>query len=148
MRRLGKALVVLLVWSTASSAQQSLHSKPFGEVSVFRPASALRHVAIVIPGDAGLDPTARTIAEHLALGATLVLRVDLRQYRERIAAGWADEVYPSAALERVSQFAQRALHVAAYDAPVLIGFDAGTALAYAALAEANPDTFLAQTRPQ
>ena len=142
MRRLGQALVLLLVWSTASSAQQILYYEPFGEVSVFRPTSAPRHVAIVISGDAGLDPTARTIAEHLALGATLVLGVDLRHYRERIAAGWADEVYPSADLELLSQFAQRALHVAAYDSPVLVGFDAGAALVYAALAEANPDTFL------
>ena len=142
MRRLGQALVLLLVWSTASSAQQILYYEPFGEVSVFRPTSAPRHVAIVISGDAGLDPTAHTIAEHLALGATLVLGVDLRHYRERIAAGWADEVYPSADLELLSQFAQRALHVAAYDSPVLVGFDAGAALVYAALAEANPDTFL------
>jgi type IV secretory pathway VirJ component len=142
MRRLGQALVLLLVWSTASSAQQILHYEPFGEVSVFRPTSAPRHVVIVVSGDAGLDPMARRIAEHLALGATLVLGVDLRQYRERLAAGWANEVYPSADLERLSQFAQRVLHIVAYDAPVLIGFDAGAALVYAALAEAHPDTFL------
>jgi type IV secretory pathway VirJ component len=146
MPRLGQALVLLLVWSAASSAQQILYYEPLGGVSVFRPTSAPRHVAIVISGDAGLDLTARTIADHLAHGDTLVLGVDLRQYRERIAAGWADVVYPSADLELLSQFAQRALRVAAYDSPVLVGFDAGAALVYAALAEANPDTFLATNR--
>jgi type IV secretory pathway VirJ component len=141
MRRLGQALVLLLVWSTASSAQQILYYEPFGEVSVFRPTSAPRHVAIVISGDAGLDPIARTIAEQLAPRATLVLGVDLGQYRERLATGWADEVYPSADLELLSQFAQRALRVTAYESPVLVGVGAGAALVYAALAEANPNAF-------
>src|SRR5262249_1291780 len=58
-----------------------------------------------------------------------------------LAASAGSEAYPSADLEVLSQFAQRASGLPTYETPVLVGWRAGAALAYASLAQANPSTF-------
>src|SRR5262249_26191069 len=67
--------------------------------------------------------------------------VDRGEYGGSLARSWASEVYPSADLELLSQFAQRASGLASYEPPVIVGVGAGAALAYASLAQANPNAF-------
>jgi len=135
------ALALLLRCTSAGATVQTLRYDPVGEITVVRPAHDITGVVILLSGDDGFDGRMRAMADVLAGAGALVLGVDLVQYRARIAAAPGDEVYPSADFEVLSQFAQRALGVPAYEQPVLIGWQAGAALAYAALAEANPDTF-------
>jgi type IV secretory pathway VirJ component len=139
--RLLLGLVLALADTAAWSAPATLHYEPIGELTVTRPAGATTAVAILISGDAGFDRTVQGFADVLAGAGALVLGVDLRQYRASVAQAPGDEVYPSADFELLSQFAQRALAVPAYQLPVLVGWQAGAALVYAAIAEANPDTF-------
>ncbi len=139
-RRLLAAAVLLRaggVWA----APQTLRYDPIGDITVTRPAGEPAGVALLLSGDGGMDRATLDLAELLAGAGALVLGVDLAQYRAHVAQAPGDEVYPSADLELLSQFAQRALGVSAYQLPVLVGRQAGAALAYAALAEANPDTF-------
>lgn len=135
------ALSLVLEGAAASATSQTLRYDPVGEITVVRPARATTGVVILVSGDDGFDGTMDAMAEVLAAAGALVLGVDLPQYRTRVATAAGDEVYPSADFEVLSQFAQRALGVPAYTLPVLVGRQAGAALVYAALAEANPDTF-------
>jgi type IV secretory pathway VirJ component len=135
------ALGVLLCRSIAGAAGESLDYQPIGRIAMFRPAVTTRAVAVLLSGDSGFTATENAIASTLAAAGALVLGVDLRQYRARVAESWANELYPSADLELLSQFAQRASGLAAYEPPVLVGVGAGAALAYASLAQANPNAF-------
>jgi len=133
--------LVLALADMARSDPGALHYEPIGDIIVTRPAGAATAVAILVSGDAGVDRTVQGFADVLARAGALVLGVDLRQYRASVAQAPGEEVYPSADFEVLSQFAQRALAVPAYQLPVLVGWQAGAALVYAAIAEANPDTF-------
>jgi type IV secretory pathway VirJ component len=133
--------LALALADTARSDPGTLHYEPIGDITVTRPAGAATAVAILVSGDAGVDRTVEGFADVLARAGALVLGVDLRQYRASVAQTPGDEVYPSADFELLSQFAQHALAVPAYQLPVLVGWQAGAALVYAAIAEANPDTF-------
>lgn len=139
--RLLATLALALRCAQASAVPQTLRYDPVGEITVVRPAHSATGVVVLVSGDDGFDATMRSMADVLAGAGALVLGVDLPAYRARIAAAPGDEVYPSADFEVLSQFAQRALGVPAYRLPVLVGRREGAALVYAALAEANPDTF-------
>jgi type IV secretory pathway VirJ component len=143
--RLPLGLALVLGAAAAPATPQTLHYEPIGEITVTRPTrpatGGATGVVILVSGDAGADRTVQGFADVLAGAGALVLGVDLRQYRARVAQAPGEEVYPSADFEVLSQFAQRALEVPAYQLPVLVGWQAGAALVYAALAEANPDTF-------
>jgi len=89
---------------------------------------------LLLTGDAGFTATEEAIASMLAAAGALVFGVDLREYRAQLAKAWMSESYPSADLELLSQFAQRASGLPTYEPPVIVGVGAGAALAYAALA--------------
>jgi type IV secretory pathway VirJ component len=125
----------------ADPPRQILPYEPVGDLTVVRPAGTAVGVAILVSGDAGFDATMQAMADVLASAGAVVVGVDLPQYRSRIAAASGDEVYPAADFEVLSQFSQRALGMPAYALPVLVGWQAGAAVVYAALAEANPDTY-------
>jgi type IV secretory pathway VirJ component len=142
MRRRGAAaLVIVLGRSVAGASGESLDYDPIGRIAIHRPTATPRAVAVLLTGDDGFTATEDAVASTLATAGALVLGVDLRQYRASLARSWAGEVYPSADLELLSQFAQRASGLPAYEAPVLVGVGAGAALAYATLAQANPNAF-------
>jgi type IV secretory pathway VirJ component len=135
------AALAVLLWRSIAFAGESLDYEPIGRIAVFRPAGAPRGVAVLLTGDAGFTAAEEAIASTLAAAGALVLGVDLRDYRARLAKAWASESYPSADLELLSQFAQRASGSSTYEPPVLVGVGAGAALAYASLAQANPSSF-------
>jgi type IV secretory pathway VirJ component len=135
------ALGVLLCRSMAGAAGESLDYQPIGRIAMSRPAGTPRAVAVLLTGDDGFTATEDAVASTLAAAGALVLGVDLREYRASLARSWASEVYPSADLELLSQFAQRASGLPSYAPPVIVGMGAGAALAYAILAQANPNAF-------
>jgi type IV secretory pathway VirJ component len=141
MSRRRAAALAVLVWRSVAVAGEALDYEPIGRIPVFRPAGAPRGVALLLTGEAGFTATEEAIASTLAAAGALVLGVDLREYRARLAASGASESYPSADLELLSQFAQRASGLPTYEPPVLVGVGAGAALAYATLAQANPSSF-------
>jgi type IV secretory pathway VirJ component len=140
-RALVLALALALPCPGAEAPPRILHYDPVGDLTVVHPVGTPIGVAILVSGDAGFDSAMRTIAEALAAAGAVVLGVDLPRYRTRIAEAPGDEVYPAADFEVMSQFSQRALGMPAYALPVLVGWEAGGALVYAVLAEANPDTY-------
>ena len=135
------ALVILLLRGRSPPrAKRSTTSPSATSPSSVRRETARRRAAA--DGRRRLRPPRRrpSRARWRRAGA-LVLGVDLREYRAQLAKASDERELPSADLEVLSQFAQRALRLPTYELPVLVGVGAGAALAYAALAQANPSSF-------
>lgn len=128
--------------SPAPPAEETIAFAPFGTVHLLRPAGAPRHVVLFLSGDGGWSPRVAAMAKSLAGTDTLLAGIDVESYRERSASGKARCVYAAADLEGLSKLVQKKLALPRYFSPVLAGYSSGAALAYAALAEAPPHTFL------
>jgi type IV secretory pathway VirJ component len=122
----------------AVAAPDSFQFGPFGAVPVVRPAGAPSRVALLLSGEQGIGERESSLAAALAAAGALVFEVDTSRY---FAAGQGQSLYPAADFETLSQIGQKELGLPTYRQPLLVGIGAGSALAYAALAEAPADTF-------
>lgn len=110
----------------------------FGDVNVHRPSGPPREVVLLL-SDREWTTQDDSIGAELARRGTLVLGIDsLRYVRLASPRGCS---FVAADLETLSQRVQRELGVERYMHPVVVGLGSGGRLAYAALAEAPPDTF-------
>ncbi len=111
----------------------------FGRVLLERPKATPSQV-VLLAADGARGPIDAVAREATERGA-LVVEFDAKAYL--VAAGAARDTctYAAADLEALSQRVQKQLALASYRPPILIGVAAGATLAYAALAEAPPNTF-------
>ena len=118
----------------------SFSFREFGTVRAWRPPGVPAAVVLLFSDSSG--PTDSALARRLAGGGALVLGADTPHYLLELGRtpGCA---YPAADLESLSQYAQQRYAAARYDQPLLAGRGIGAALAYAAAAQAPPNTFAA-----
>jgi type IV secretory pathway VirJ component len=121
---------------------ETLDVAPFGAVHLLVPKGEPRHVVLFVSGDGGWNARAAAMAKSLAGTDTLLAGVDIESYRERSSAGKGACVNAAADFEALSKLVQKRRALPRYQPPVLAGYSAGASLAYAALAEAPPHTFL------
>ncbi len=122
---------------TPAAAEPSVSFDHFGRVPLVSPQGAPRSVALLL--SAGAE--AQALAQALAAEGALVLVVDTAHYLEEL--GHAGKcAYPAGELEALSQFTEKTLDLPEYLHPLLIGTGAGSAIAYASLAQAPENTFL------
>lgn len=124
-----------------ASAEDSLRFGAFGVVHLVRARAAPEHVLLFLSGDGGWDATARHIARQLAAADAVVVGIDDRAYIPRLMRGAGRCAYPASDLESLSQYVQKRLGRSRYEPPVVVGHSSGSAIAYAALAQAPPGTF-------
>ena len=133
---------LLFGWTTSTVAgpTEMLKYGRFGNIRLYAargPGAAVPlDVALMLSGEAGWNAREEALADHLAGLGTLVVGIDSREYFEQLAGAAEKCVTPSAELENLSHFVQSAAQLKTYIEPVLVGYDGGGALAYAALAEA------------
>lgn len=125
----------------AELREETLRFGPFGAVHLLRPAGEPRHVLLFISGDGGWTPGAAAMARAMASGDALLIGVDVETYRAQSAKTRGGCVYAAADLEGLSKYVQLKLGLPRYQPPVLVGYSSGASLAYAALAQAPPNTF-------
>ncbi len=113
----------------------------FGTVTLYRSTPHPSRVALLISGDAGWDPTMVKMAEGLEAADALVVGIDIRGYVRAVDRTNAKCAYPSGDFEPLSHFVQRKLGFPEYIRPVLVGYQSGATLAYAALAQSPTGTF-------
>ncbi len=113
----------------------------FGAVAIYRPAPHPSHVALLISGDSGWDPTMVKMAQALETAGTLVVGVDIRRYVNAVDATAAKCAYPSGDFEPLSHFVEKVLGFPNYIRPVLVGYQSGATLAYAVLVQSPAGTF-------
>jgi type IV secretory pathway VirJ component len=112
-----------------------------GQIPVVHPAGEPALVALLFSGSQGIGPRETAMAQALAAAGALVFEVDTRKY---LAAPNVKgmRMYPAVEFEALSQTGQKAMGLADYHVPVLVGTgDAGAGVAYAAIAEAPGGTF-------
>jgi type IV secretory pathway VirJ component len=142
-RRFSPLVLLLSVLTTAAAgaAAGSFKFGRLGQVPVVHPAGEPAMVAILFSGGQGIGPRETAMAQALAAAGALTFEVDTKRY---LAAPNVKgmRMYPAVEFEALSQAGQKAMGLADYHVPVLVGTgDAGAGVAYAAIAEAPGGTF-------
>jgi len=112
----------------------------FGTVSLHQPAASPSDVVLLVSGDAGVTDEVTAIAEQLRGRGALVIAIDLRSLRRGLEESESC-TYPAGDFEELARNIQLHVRLPAYKRPLLVGYQSGAALVYAALASAPAETF-------
>ena len=113
----------------------------FGTVVLYQPSAAPSEVVLFVSGDHGVTPAIITIAEQLRDRGALVVGIDLRSLKRGLEESEGC-TYPAGDFEELARNIQLHLKLPAYKRPLLVGYQSGAALVYAALASAPAETFI------
>ena len=152
MIRLLAACVVALSLASRAAApapvESTLDGGRFGVVHIYRPAGALRNVALLFSGDGGWKDGVIDMARRLASEGFLVAGVDTTIYIASIEPktpkpGQKPQpcTYMAGDVEALSQHLQWAQKLPNYLRPVLFGYSAGASVIYTTLAQSPRGTF-------
>jgi len=112
----------------------------FGTVTLYQPAASPSEVALLVSGDAGVTAEIAAIAEQLRIRGALVVAIDLRALRRGLEESESC-TYPAGDFEELARNIQLHVRLPAYKRPLLVGYQSGAALVYAALVSAPAETF-------
>jgi type IV secretory pathway VirJ component len=115
----------------------------FGEVFVYRPAGTPSGVALFVSGDDGWNAGIAALAKHLVALGSVVIGIDMRHYRRVVDEPVGGCQYYGGDFEDLSHEVQRRLGLREYLLPVLVGYAAGAALAYAVVQQSPGGTYAA-----
>lgn len=112
----------------------------FDDVPLYRPAGDVGGVVLLLSGEQGWDAEGERLARALTGRGALVAGIDTPAiYRSQAADD--DCVFPLGDLDNLARNIQAYLQLPGYREPILAGYGAGAALAYAMHAQAQPGTF-------
>ena len=153
MRPAACSLVLLLTCLAGGSAFAAPKTAPLrtwderrlalpivGTATAFVPRQPTPHVVLLVSGDGGWNAGLAGLARRMAAAPAVVIGLSLPALMRNAARGggcW----YVASDFELISHAAQKALALPQYHAPVLVGYDAGAATVYAALAATPATTF-------
>lgn len=120
---------------------ESMELGAFGKVALYHPEGTPRQMVLFLSGDGGWNRGVIDMARILVSQGAAVAGIDVPRYLRRIAGTHEKCSYPAGDLAGLAQAAERRLGIKEYVNPVLVGYSSGATLAYAALAEAPPNTF-------
>lgn len=129
--------------ATPSVLESTLDGGRFKTVYTFRPTGHIKNVALLFSGDGGWSDGMADFARRLAGEGFLVAGVDTTIYLESIQPKKPGQkcTYAAGDMEALSQHVQWKFALPNYLRPVLIGYSAGSSLAYSSLAQSNRGTF-------
>ena len=141
---------LILSISVNVRAEELLHLnfKPFGPITVFKPANEPKTVVIFASGDEGWSSQVALIADAI-VGANgkskneqnvLVVGFDTRKYLSTTKTHKSC-LYAAVDFENLSHWLQKKLKLKHYIIPVLAGHSAGATLVFATLLQAPQNTF-------
>ncbi len=122
------------------SPAERLSYGPFHDIRIYRSASPVQHLALLLSGDGGWGGPVGEIAVRLSAEGTLVAGIDVRALFARYEQDSQACESPAEDLARLARFLQQR-YVLPDAAPEVIGYSAGATLAYLALAGAPGGTF-------
>jgi type IV secretory pathway VirJ component len=135
-------LALGLLPASASAATDSFKFGRYGTVPVVRPQGEPTEVVILFSGEHGIGDRETEMANAMAVSGALVFEVDTKRYFAA-ANQKGQRLYPAVEFEAMSQLGQRAMGLAAYRHPILVGTGAaGAGVAYVIAAEAPAGTFV------
>ena len=129
--------------SEASSATVMPETGRLGPVRRYDAQGTPKDVVLLVSDADGWDSRAEDVANAVAASGRTVLGVDLKTFQAGMDKTDDACSFPVNDLEAISQQIQKDLPFSQYRPPALAGIGAGAALAYAAITESLPNTFLA-----
>lgn len=134
-------LCALVAAELTAAAPVELTYGRFGAFALHGNTASPEHVVLFISGEHGRSADMVDIAHTLADDRTLVVDTNLTRYLSALDGAHEKCGYPAADFEALSHFVQKALNLPTCLSPLLVGYSAGGALAYATLVQAPPGTF-------
>src|SRR5262245_8240681 len=126
---------MMLLLALAIAAPTTLDVPTFGRVTVYQPSGAPAQVVLFVSGDAGWTDETAGMAEQLQRLGALVVGIDLRSLRRGLEESESC-TYAAGDFEELSRNIQLHVRLPAYKRPLLIGYQSGGTLVYAAVASA------------
>jgi type IV secretory pathway VirJ component len=133
-------IVVIALFSAMPAKGDGPERDPFGPLHIFEPVGEMRGLVVLYSDAGGWDRDAATAATALARKGSLVVGVDLAQYRHRIDQNARRCAALVGDAEATSRDLQRARNYRDYHSPILAGIRVGGTLAGMILKSAPPAT--------
>ncbi len=135
------SILMLAMALTNAAAGRTIAAGELGVLPVVMPAGEARGLVFLVSGRDGWNRELDLAAARLSEFGAAVLEVDLRTWLANLRAGKDSRChYLISAVEKTSKHVQRELGFESYHSPILAGTGMGSALVYAALAQAPVTT--------
>lgn len=143
MKKLILSLTIALVFVLNANALENdvISYGPFGNVTIYKPAAAPKSFVLFISGDGGWNKGVIDMAKNIANQDAMVVGLNILTYYKNIKKENVKCYYPAGDLENLSLEIQKRYKFPTYFKPILVGYSAGSTLAYGALAQAPANTF-------
>jgi type IV secretory pathway VirJ component len=123
------------------AGEQKLRYGPFGEITVYRPATAPKSVVLFISGDGGWNLGVVDMARHLIDMGALVVGIDIRSYLKAVNAATNSCRSFGVDFEGLAHEVERRMKLTDYLPPIIVGYSSGATLAYATIVQSPKGTF-------
>lgn len=143
MKKLISSLIIALVFILNANALENdvISYGPFGKVTIYKPTGAPKTLVLFISGDGGWNKGVIDMAKNIASQDAMVVGINILTYYKNIKKENVKCYYPAGDLENLSLEIQKRYKFPSYFKPILVGYSAGSTLAYGALAQAPENTF-------
>lgn len=125
----------------ADIAEETLDNVAFGKLAVYRTTDEPKGVVLFTSGAGGWTNDLTTVAREIANLDYVVAGINLDEYLARLDRSEAACIDLSVDLDSLNQLMEQRYPLATHQPPILLGYGAGAALTYAALAQAPADRF-------
>jgi type IV secretory pathway VirJ component len=129
-------LATSVAW--AETAKEPLDDATFGKLSIQRTTDEPKGVILFASGTGGWNAELTAAATAVAELDYVVAGIDLNDYLTRLDRSDAACADPATDLDRLNRLMEERYPIATHQPPILLGYGAGAALTYAALAQ-GPD---------
>jgi len=128
----GAVLVQACAVAAELSAPTRVPAAAFGTVAVYKPAqSEPDSVALFVSADGGWNSSAVNMVRSVTGKGAIVVGIDMRQLRARMARSKASCQPLAVEFELLSHQIQKQMGLPEYHVPVLLGFGSGATVLYA-----------------
>ena len=143
MRRCIAALLALSVGAPALAANgpDLLAHGRFSQVAIYRPAHEVRQFVLLLSGQGVDEANLSEAALALAHEGAMVASINTGELLASLERDPASCTSPDGDLENLSRYLQAYYRLPTYITPILVGYSAGAAVAYAMIAQAPADLF-------
>ncbi|MCU0808680.1 MAG: virulence factor family protein [Candidatus Contendobacter sp.] len=135
----GALLATSAAW--AEMIEETLDDTTFGKLAVQGTAHEPKGVILFVTGTGGWNAELRAVVKSVERLDYVVAGIELNDYLSRLDRSDAACADPAADLDQLNRLMEQRYPIATHQPPILLGYGAGAALTYAALAQGPDDRF-------
>jgi type IV secretory pathway VirJ component len=127
--------------SIICNSQENITYGSFGKINIYKPQQTPVSFVILISSTDGFNKNMNILANAIAKQNVLVAGLDFNVYMKALKSLRLKCYYPAGEFEQISMMLQKKYKLKQYHKPILVGYSAGSTLAYGLLAQAPANTF-------